>query len=84
MARTLNLGRIGFKNKGAWQQIQYYENDVVSYEGSVYCCKIAHVATATITPTSTEHWDMWTDAVKGPKGDRGEKGEMVEMVKMVL
>lgn len=83
MSRQLNLGRIGFKNKGAWVPAKYYEHDVVSFNGSVYCCKLEHTSTGDITPANTEHWDQWTDmtmgpqgiqGIQGPKGDKGETG----------
>lgn len=83
MSRQLNLGRIGFKNKGAWVPAKYYEHDVVSFNGSVYCCKLEHTSTGDITPANTEHWDQWTDmtmgpqgiqGIPGPKGDKGETG----------
>lgn len=83
MSRQLNLGRIGFKNKGAWVPAKYYEHDVVSFNGSVYCCKLEHTSTDDITPANTEHWDQWTDmtmgpqgiqGIQGPKGDKGETG----------
>ena len=83
MSRQLNLGRIGFKNKGAWVPAKYYEHDVVSFNGSVYCCKLEHTSIGDITPANTEHWDQWTDmtmgpqgiqGIPGPKGDKGETG----------
>lgn len=75
MAREINLGRIGFKNKGAWKSgIQYYKHDIVTYNGSVYCCKLEHTASASVTPAATNHWDQWTDTTKGPKGEPGNPG----------
>lgn len=54
----VNLGRIGFVNKGSWNSVTNYKlNDVVKYGGSTYAAKRPNVG---ITPptngTDTDDW----------------------------
>ena len=54
----VNLGRIGFVNKGSWNIATNYKlNDVVKYGGSTYAAKRPNVG---ITPptngTDTDDW----------------------------
>ena len=54
----VNLGRIGFVNKGSWNNaVNYKLNDVVKYDGSIYAAKRPNVG---VTPptngTDTDDW----------------------------
>ena len=56
---TVNLGRIGFVNKGNWVASTAYKlNDVVTYSNKVYACTIAHTSTTTFDETK---WILWVD-----------------------
>ena len=58
----VNLGRVGFVNKGTYSSsITYKINDVVKYQDGIY------VATASTTgnlPTDTDYWQVWIDTDK--------------------
>ena len=57
---TVNLGRIGFVNKGNWVASTAYKlNDVVTYSNKVYACTIAHTSTTTF---DTAKWILWVDS----------------------
>jgi len=57
---TVNLGRIGFVNKGNWvASIAYKLNDIVTYSNKVYACTIAHTSTTTFDATK---WILWVDS----------------------
>jgi hypothetical protein len=54
---TINLGRIGFVNKGGYSSGTTYKvNDVVTYNNKVYACI---QATTGNTPTNTSYWVNW-------------------------
>lgn len=57
---TLNLGRVGFVNKGAWADGVHKINDTVTYNNGTYACILAHTSTAgDIIPTNTTYWQEW-------------------------
>jgi len=57
---TVNLGRIGFVNKGNWVASTAYKlNDIVAYSNKVYACTIAHTSTPTFDATK---WVLWVDS----------------------
>jgi hypothetical protein len=53
---TTNLGRIGLVSRGTWSAGTYKNLDVVSYNNSLYICK---VTTTTDAPTVTASWDLY-------------------------
>ena len=54
----VNLGRIGFVNKGSWNIATNYKlNDVVKYGGSTYAAKRPN--TGVIPPTNGTDTDDW-------------------------
>lgn len=54
---TLNLGRVGFVNKGAYSGATAYKvNDVVTYNSGTYACIQAHTGQL---PTVTAYWQNW-------------------------
>ena len=54
---TLDLGKIKFTWKSAYSGATAYEkDDVVSYNGNSYVCKLA--TTAGTLPTNTTYWDV--------------------------
>ena len=57
---TVNLGRIGFVNKGTYNGATAYKiNDVVNYNNSVYAS--VQAGTGQI-PTNTAYWKLWIDS----------------------
>jgi hypothetical protein len=57
---TVNLGRVGFVNKGTYSGATAYKiNDVVDYNNSVYACIQAGTGQV---PTTATYWDLWLDA----------------------
>jgi len=58
----INLGRVGFVNKGAYigGTTAYKVNDVVKYNNSVYVCTQAH--NTEHLPTDNGYWDIWIDS----------------------
>ena len=58
----INLGRVGFVNKGAYVggTTAYKVNDVVKYNNSVYVCLQAHSTEQ--LPTVAAYWDIWVDS----------------------
>ena len=56
---TINLGRIGFVNKGDYNALTAYKvNDIVKYTSGTYACKLAHTGQV---PTETTYWQEWVD-----------------------
>lgn len=56
---TINLGRIGFVNKGDYNALTAYKvNDIVKYTTGTYACKLAHTGQV---PTETTYWQEWVD-----------------------
>jgi hypothetical protein len=53
---TTNLGRIGLVSRGTWSAGTYKNLDVVSYNNSLYICK---VTTTTDAPTVSASWDLY-------------------------
>lgn len=54
---TINLGRVGFVNKGAHNIATAYKvNDVVTYNSGTYACIQAHTGQL---PTATAYWQNW-------------------------
>lgn len=54
---TINLGRVGFVNKGAHNIATAYKvNDVVTYNSGTYACIQAHTGQL---PTVTAYWQNW-------------------------
>lgn len=57
---TLNLGRVGVVNKGAWADGLHKLNDVVTYLNGTYACILQHTSTAgDIVPTNATYWIEW-------------------------
>lgn len=58
----INLGRIGFVNKGDWADGLHKINDVVKYNNIIYVCTTPHTSTAgNILPTNGSYWEKWLD-----------------------
>ena len=56
---TINLGRVGFVQKGTYSGVTAYKiNDVVVYNNGVYACISP---TTGNLPTNTTHWKLWLD-----------------------
>ena len=56
---TLNLGRVGFVNKGVWLISTAYKiNDTVTYLGGTYACLIANTGQTPILG-GTVYWQEW-------------------------
>lgn len=56
---TLNLGRVGFVNKGTWSVATAYKiNDTVTYNGGVYAALQAHTGQTPISGGSA-YWQEW-------------------------
>lgn len=56
---TLNLGRVGFVNKGTWLISTAYKiNDTVTYLGGTYACLIANTGQTPILG-GTIYWQEW-------------------------
>ena len=56
---TINLGRVGFVNKGTYSGSTAYKvNDIVIYGGSTYACIQANTGQAV---TNTSYWQQWVD-----------------------
>ena len=54
---TINLGRVGFVNKGTYSGATAYKvNDVVVYNSGTYACIQANTGQA---PTNTSYWQNW-------------------------
>ena len=70
---TINLGRVGLVQQGAWQSgVTYQMLDVVKYGSGIYACK---VATTTAVPTDATKWELWVeDGAAGPQGAQGPAG----------
>jgi hypothetical protein len=59
----VNLGRVGYANKGSWVDGLHKVNDIVMYLGGVYACKVQHTSVSgDILPTNVAYWDLWVDA----------------------
>jgi hypothetical protein len=64
---TINLGSIKFNWQGAYAGgTAYAVDDVVSYNGSSYICKLASTGNL---PTNTTYWDQMSSA--GTNGTNG-------------
>lgn len=73
-----NLGRIGFVNKGAWQDGVHKLNDVVTHQGAVYACIQQHTsANGNILPSNTAYWIKWVDGDKYTKAQSNERDENI-------
>ena len=58
----INLGRVGFVNKGEWTDGSHKINDVVKYNNIIYVCTTPHTSTAgNILPTNGSYWEKWLD-----------------------
>jgi len=67
---TVNLGSIKFNWQGAYAGgTAYAVDDVVSYNGSSYICKLASTGNL---PTDTTYWDQMS--AKGTDGTNGTNG----------
>lgn len=56
---TLNLGRVGFVNKGAWSVATAYKlNDVVTYNNGTYAALQAHTGQTPVAGGSA-YWQEW-------------------------
>jgi hypothetical protein len=56
---TVNLGRVGFVNKGTYNGATAYKvNDVVTYNAGTYACIQANTGQA---PTNTSYWQNWVE-----------------------
>lgn len=56
---TINLGRVGFVQKGTYSGVTSYKiNDVVVYNNGVYACISP---TTGNLPTNTTYWKLWLD-----------------------
>lgn len=65
---SVNLGRIGFVNKGDFTDGEHKLNDVVKFNGKIYACLMAHTSTSgDITPNNTTYWQFWVE--NGADGD---------------
>ena len=54
---TINLGRVGFVNKGTYSGATAYKvNDVVVYNSGTYACIQANTGQL---PTATAYWQVW-------------------------
>ena len=61
---TIDLGRVGFVNKGAYSGIFAYKlNDVVVYNSGTYACIQANTGQL---PTVTAYWQVWVSNDKAP------------------
>lgn len=57
---TINLGRIGFVDKGAWADGLHKVLDTVTYNENVYACILEHTSVAgDILPTNGTYWELW-------------------------
>lgn len=57
---TVNLGRIGFVNKGTWSNVTEYKvNDIVRYNGNTYACRVAHTGQTPPTSGDNTYWQYW-------------------------
>jgi len=57
---TINLGRVGFVQKGAYNPLTPYKvNDVVTDDGQVFACILANTGEALINDT---YWSPWVSA----------------------
>lgn len=71
MAELIDLGKIRFDFKGAYDGATTYErNDVVSYNGSAYVYKNTTSASANV-PTNTTYWDKLAEGITVSAGDSG-------------
>lgn len=65
MTNTANLGKVAFSWKGAWSSATtYYEQDVVSKNGSTYVC-VATTNSLNVDPTSAGNsdWEVFATGV---------------------
>lgn len=59
---TLNLGRVGFVNKGTWSGATAYKiNDTVTYLGGTYACLIANTGQTPVLG-GTIYWQEWVSS----------------------
>ncbi len=63
-------GTRGMIWQGVWVSQNYVVDDTVSYQGSVYICKLNTVSNE--APANTTYWDV--AASKGDQGDQGIQG----------
>lgn len=71
MAELIDLGKIRFDFRGAYDGATVYErNDVVSYNGSAYVYKNAASGSAN-APTNTTYWDKLAEGISVSAGDSG-------------
>jgi hypothetical protein len=61
----VNLGRIGFVNKGDWSDGEHKLHDIVKFNGNIYACILAHTSIAgNIDPTNTSYWQLWVNNIQ--------------------
>ena len=61
---TIDLGRVGFVNKGTYSGVFAYKlNDVVVYNSGTYACIQANTGQL---PTVTAYWQVWVSNDKAP------------------
>jgi len=73
--------------KGNWKPVDmnYYENDIVYFEGSSYICILSHNSNNSRLPTNQALWQIFAQkgdrglkGETGPQGSKGEKGDTGE------
>lgn len=66
---TVNLGRVMFQTKGAWAgSTSYVVDDIVTFNGSSFICKLDHTSTTANQPLQTtnsqlsdQYWDFFQE-----------------------
>lgn len=67
---TISLGKVALKWRGAYNAgTAYNVQDVVSYNGSSYICKVASTGNA---PSDTTKWDLMAQGVEGIATNSGD------------
>ena len=69
---TLNLGRVGFVNKGTYSDTTPYKiNDVVTYNRGTYACIEANTGNL---PTDIAYWQVWVENTAPSNTGEGATG----------
>ena len=69
---TVNLGKVAFSWKGAWSSATtYYEQDVVSRDGSTYVCVATTNSTAVDPTTTNTDWEVFTQGFSASSAGSG-------------
>jgi len=69
---TVNLGKVAFSWKGAWSSATtYYEQDVVSRDGSTYVCVATTNSTAVDPTTTNTDWEVFTQGFSASSAGNG-------------